>query len=50
VNATQHLGAATACLAERGKQYDSPEGERSMEATVNAFEAVTGHSLTVTQG
>lgn len=50
MNATQHLQAAIACLAERGKQYDNPEGERSMEATVDAFEAVTGHSLTVTQG
>lgn len=50
MNANQHLQAAIDCLAERGKQYDNPEGERSMEATINAFEAVTGHSLTVTQG
>lgn len=50
MNANQHLQAAIDCLAERGKQYDNPEGERSMEAAVAAFEAVTGHSLTVTQG
>lgn len=50
MNANQHLKAAIDCLAERGKQYDSPGGERSMDATVDAFEAVTGHSLTVTQG
>lgn len=50
MNANRHLQAAIDCLAERGKEYDRPEGERSMAATVAAFEAVTGHALTETQG
>lgn len=50
MNANRHLQAAIDCLAERGKEYDRPEGERSMAATVAAFESVTGHALTETQG
>lgn len=32
-------------MAERGKQYDSEDGERSMAQTITAFNAITGQSL-----
>lgn len=44
------LKAAGSHLEDRASTYDQPEGERSMASTVEAFEAVTGHSLTVEQG
>jgi len=37
-------------LAERGKQYDSPSGERSMGRTIAAFNAITGRELTEAEG
>lgn len=37
-------------LSERGKQYDSPKGERSMGRTVAAFNAITGRELTEAEG
>ena len=37
-------------LAERGKDYDQPEGERSMGRTVRAFNAITGRDLTEAEG
>lgn len=37
-------------MAERGKQYDAREGERSMARTVEAFNAITGHRLTEADG
>lgn len=44
------LQAATALMAERGKQYDAPEGERSMGKCVAAFNIITGQDLTVAEG
>jgi len=44
------LRIAAETLAERSKDYDNPEGERSMKATVAVFNAVTGHSMTETEG
>lgn len=41
---------AAALMRERGKQYDKPEGERSMARTVAAFNAVTGRDLTEPEG
>lgn len=35
---------------ERGKQYDQPEGERSMGRCVQAFNAITGHKLREADG
>lgn len=49
-HATQILQHAVKEMADRAKTYDNEAGERSMDATVTAFEAVTGHSLTVEQG
>lgn len=37
-------------MDERGKQYDQRSGERSMQATVTAFNAITGYSLTEADG
>ena len=37
-------------MDERGRQYDKPQGERSMQATVTAFNAISGHSLTEADG
>ena len=50
VGAADILLRAGAEMADRAATYDKPEGERSMGATVAAFEAVTGVSLTEEQG
>jgi len=39
------LSKAKELMAQRGKQYDAPSGERSMDKTVTAFNTVTGYSL-----
>jgi len=48
--ATEFLSKALNLLEERGKDYDQPEGERSMGRTVTAFNAITGHSLKESDG
>lgn len=50
MKATEFLQAAIDTQAERGKQYDSPEGARSMGRTVQAFNAITGRDLTEAEG
>jgi uncharacterized membrane protein len=37
-------------MEERGKQYDSPQGERSMGRCVVAFNALTGRDLEEAEG
>ena len=37
-------------MSDRAATYDRPQGERSMSATVEAFRAVSGISLTEEQG
>lgn len=44
------LTAAAQHMRDRAKIYDKPGGERSMAATVAAFNALTGHQLTEAQG
>ena len=44
------LHRAADLMAERGKQYDQPAGERSMGRSVAAFNAVTGRDLTEAEG
>ena len=44
------LHRAADLMDERGKQYDKPQGERSMQATVTAFNAISGYSLTEADG
>lgn len=48
--ATEFLSKALSLLEERGKDYDQPEGERSMGKTVVAFNAITGHNLKESDG
>lgn len=50
MNSAEFLKAAIRIQEERGKEYDKPEGERSMAAVVVAFNAITGQSLTEAQG
>lgn len=37
-------------MQDRAEQYDSPEGKRSMESAVAAFNAITGCDLTESEG
>jgi hypothetical protein len=48
--APELLTKAAAIMTQRGAQYDKPEGERSMAATVAAFNAITAIGLTEPQG
>ena len=50
MKAHEILEAAAGHLKDRASTYDKPEGERSMGATVAAFECVTGVGMTETQG
>lgn len=49
-SAADILKAALGHMEDRAATYDKPEGERSMPATVAAFNALTGHQLTAEQG
>jgi len=44
------LDKAAHHMKDRAATYDKPEGERSMGATVKAFNAITGKSLCETEG
>ena len=44
------LHRAASLMDERGKQYDQRSGERSMAATVAAFNAIAGYHLTEADG
>jgi len=48
--ASDFLQDALNLLVERGKDYDQPQGERSMGKTVDAFNAITGKGLTEAEG
>ena len=48
--APELLSKASAIMAERGKQYDKPDGERSMGRAVGAFNCITGRDLTEAEG
>jgi hypothetical protein len=50
MKAVEFLAAAASHMQDRAKTYDKPKGERSMPATVKAFNAITGHQLTPEQG
>jgi len=50
MKSTEFLQAAIDVQAERGKQYDKPNGERSMGATVSAFNCITGFTLEESDG
>ena len=48
--APELLGRAAAHMHERASTYDETGGERSMGKAVTAFNAITGHSLTESEG
>lgn len=48
--APELLGRAAAHMHARSSTYDAPEGERSMGKAVAAFNAITGHALTESEG
>jgi hypothetical protein len=49
-SAQEFLSASLELLTERGEQYDEEGGERSMGATVTAFNAITKRDLTEAEG
>lgn len=50
MKSTEFLQSAMDVQKERGEQYDKPSGERSMGATVTAFNAITGRDLSEAEG
>ncbi len=48
--AKEFLDKAATHMQDRASTYDKPQGERSMTATVGAFNAINGTSLTEEQG
>ena len=50
MKAPEILARSAEIMAERAKQYDSPEGERSMGKAVAAFNAITGQELSEANG
>ena len=50
MNALDAMQEAAQTILQRGKDYDLPEGERSMAATVAAFNAITGRTFDESDG
>ena len=50
MKSNEFLQAAIDVQKERGTQYDKPSGERSMGATVAAFNCITGFTLEESDG
>ncbi len=50
IAAPKLLNEAAEIMEERGRQYDQPNGERSMAKTVAAFNIITGHQLSEADG
>jgi hypothetical protein len=48
--ASSLLNKAAELMAERGRQYDKPDGERSMGRAVAAFNSITGRDLSEAEG
>lgn len=48
--AAELLGRAARHMHDRATTYDKPEGERSMGRCVEAFNAITGHELSESEG
>lgn len=48
--AAELLGRAAKHMHDRAATYDKPEGERSMGRAVQAFNAITGHTLSESEG
>lgn len=50
MTAPEFLAQAGAIMQQRAAQYDQPGGERSMGRTIDAFNIITGRSLTEAEG
>lgn len=50
MNAPEFCAKAAELMADRGKERDQESGERSMARCVDAFNAMTGHNLSVEDG
>lgn len=50
VQAPELLGRAARHMHDRASTYDSPGGARSMGKAVTAFNAITGHTLSESEG
>lgn len=50
MNAQTIIERASEEMRDRASTYDKPQGERSMGATVRAFESVSGVAMTEEQG
>lgn len=48
--APQLLNKAATIMEQRGKQYDKPGGERSMGRAVEAFNTITGSTMSESEG
>lgn len=44
------LEQSLSTIGQRGQEYDQPQGERSMELTVQLFNAYTGRDLSTAEG
>lgn len=49
-HANELLSAASSLINNRSVERDKPNGERSMDRCVNAFNAMTGHNLSEVDG
>lgn len=50
ISAIEFLERAADLMLERGREYDSEDGERSMRSTVAAFNVLTGNILSEQEG
>lgn len=50
ISAIEFLERAADLMLERGREYDSEDGERSMRSTVAAFNVITGNILSEQEG
>lgn len=50
VNPADVLKAGIKHMEDRASTYDNPEGERSIWATVHAFNTITGHNINPEEG
>lgn len=50
MKATEFLKVAQSHMDARAQVYDKADGERSMARTVTAFNAITGHNLSESDG
>lgn len=50
MQAQELLEKARKHMQDRAATYDKPEGERSMQRTVDAFNTITGRDLTASEG